>query len=150
MHYGKCKSGDLKIIIYQSLKSTCSWEHKMYFVGRESNLGQLLGRYVCSSLYHRRFCERCGDAELLPGLREPSQWIQIQKKINSAFCLPSENIPDKNHKDSVTQVELSNRRESTLEFVTGHHWQAWLLFHYWWTLPRKKPLQASPWYHDRC
>jgi hypothetical protein len=30
-------------------------EQKYYCVGRESNPGQLLGRQLCSPLYHRRF-----------------------------------------------------------------------------------------------
>lgn len=57
-------------------------EEKLGCVGRESNPGQLLGRQLCSPLYHQRICLR---ASL--GLR------QLTNSMGSSFQPPAHTLP---------------------------------------------------------
>ena len=49
------KAKTARNVLYEILKRVGWREHKIYRVGQESNQGQLLGRQLCSPLYHRRF-----------------------------------------------------------------------------------------------
>ena len=53
------RKGEMKISKIKKMKNAqhlrIQSNKKSYCVGRESNPGQLLGRQLCSPLYHRRF-----------------------------------------------------------------------------------------------
>ena len=69
------------------------YQEMAYCVGRESNPGQLLGRQLCSPLYHQRMCcisvsETLGNCNVMHGISIFNGTMQT-KKTDSLALYPS-------------------------------------------------------------
>ena len=80
-----------KIVNWRGLSTTVT--KKLQCVSRESNPGQLLGRQLCSPLYHWRFCMKCWYKILTNLKHKQEQWQQSKWTAEDACWKGQKAVP---------------------------------------------------------